>query len=135
MDALNTASSGEQFDADFVWYSAAKTTAVHTRRALWPSHLRAGSFELHGRDSYRRASCRTSQPGDWRRRVGASLGSATGLRNLPFVPHEYRRGRYERQRGAGVVQLRDATVPVEEGERYLIVNRGLFLKASYLKRF
>ena len=27
MDALNTASSGEQFDADFVWYSAAKTTA------------------------------------------------------------------------------------------------------------
>ena len=27
MDALNTASSGEQFDADFVWFSAAKTTA------------------------------------------------------------------------------------------------------------
>jgi hypothetical protein len=27
MDALNTASSGEQFDADFVWYSAAKATA------------------------------------------------------------------------------------------------------------
>ena len=26
-------------------------------------------------------------------------------------------------------------VPVEEGERYLTVNRGLFLKASYLKRF
>jgi len=26
MDALNTASSGEQFDADFVWFSAAKTT-------------------------------------------------------------------------------------------------------------
>ena len=26
MDALNTASSGEQFDADFVWYSAAKVT-------------------------------------------------------------------------------------------------------------
>ena len=27
MDALNTSSSGEQFDADFVWFSAAKTTA------------------------------------------------------------------------------------------------------------
>jgi len=26
-------------------------------------------------------------------------------------------------------------VPVEEGERYLTVNRGLFFKASYLKRF
>ena len=26
-------------------------------------------------------------------------------------------------------------VPVDEGERYLTVNRGLFLKASYLKRF
>jgi hypothetical protein len=26
-------------------------------------------------------------------------------------------------------------VPVEDGERYLMVNRGLFLKASYLKRF
>ena len=26
-------------------------------------------------------------------------------------------------------------VPVEEGDRYLTVNRGLFLKASYLKRF
>ena len=27
MDALNTSASGEQFDADMVWYSAAKTTA------------------------------------------------------------------------------------------------------------
>ncbi len=27
MDALNTSASGEQFDADFVWFSAAKTTA------------------------------------------------------------------------------------------------------------
>jgi hypothetical protein len=27
MDALNTSASGEQFDADFVWYSAAKVTA------------------------------------------------------------------------------------------------------------
>jgi hypothetical protein len=27
MDALNTSSSGEQFDADMVWFSAAKTTA------------------------------------------------------------------------------------------------------------
>jgi hypothetical protein len=26
-------------------------------------------------------------------------------------------------------------VPVEEGDRFLTVNRGLFLKASYLKRF
>src|SRR4029079_4742209 len=27
MDALNTSASGEQFDADMVWFSAAKTTA------------------------------------------------------------------------------------------------------------
>ena len=27
MDALNTSASGEQFDADLVWFSAAKTTA------------------------------------------------------------------------------------------------------------
>ena len=27
MDALNTPASGEQFDADMVWFSAAKTTA------------------------------------------------------------------------------------------------------------
>jgi hypothetical protein len=27
------------------------------------------------------------------------------------------------------------TEDLDEGERYLTVNRGLFLKASYLKRF
>jgi hypothetical protein len=27
MDALNTSASGEQFDADMVWFSAAKTTS------------------------------------------------------------------------------------------------------------
>ena len=32
MDALNTSASGEQFDADMVWFSAAKTTERRLRR-------------------------------------------------------------------------------------------------------
>ena len=34
MDALNTSASGEQFDADMVWFSAARTTSAKLWAAL-----------------------------------------------------------------------------------------------------